>query len=151
MTIKKDKRIKLTDKQKKGIIADYIECGNYSEVARKWNKNPSTIKRLCDSGYDKNLQKKAKEKHEENTKDILEYMDSKKEDTQRVLGKLLHGIEVKADELDMLTDIKGLATAYGIILDKQLKILELQRGTANNEQLNKVQELLSKLDEEAKR
>ena len=31
----KSKRKKLTDKQKKLIIADYIECGNYCEVARK--------------------------------------------------------------------------------------------------------------------
>ena len=141
---------KLTDKQKKGIIADYTECDNYSEVARKWGVSRSTIKRVCDK-YGKEVQQKVQQKHEENTKDIIEYMDSKKSDTQRVLNKLLHGIEVKADELDMFTDIKGLATAYGIILDKQLKILELQRGMGSSDQLSKVEELLTKLDEEAKR
>jgi len=145
----KRKFTKLTDKERKQIVADYIECGNYSEVARKWNKADNTIRRIVNG--DKNFAKKVEQKSEENTKDIIEYMDSKKSDTQRVLTKLLHGIEVKADELDMLTDIKGLATAYGIILDKQLKILELQRGVGSSDQLSKVEELLTKLDEEAKR
>lgn len=145
----KRKFTKLTDKEKKKIIADYVECGNYREVARINNRSYETIRRIVNS--DETISKKMTQKSEENTKDIIEYMDSKKSDTQRVLTKLLHGIEVKADELDMLTDIKGLATAYGIILDKQLKILELQRGMGNSDQLSKVEELLTKLDEEAKR
>ena len=138
---------KLTDKEKKKIIADYVECGNYREVARINNRSYETIRRIVNS--EETISKKMTQKSEENTKDIIEYMNSKKNDTQRVLTKLLHGIEVKADELDMLTDIKGLATAYGIILDKQLKILELQRGMANNDQLSKVEELITKLDKEA--
>lgn len=145
----KRKFTKLTDKEKKKIIADYVECGNYREVARINNRSYETIRRIVNG--DETISKKMTQKSEENTKDIIEYMDSKKSDTQRVLNKLLHGIEVKADELDMFTDIKGLATAYGIILDKQLKILELQRGMGSSDQLSKVEELLTKLDEEAKR
>lgn len=139
---------KLTDIQKKLIIADYLECQNYSEVARKHKRSVPTIKSVVLA--DEQTLKKLKEKKEQNTKDIIEYMQEKTEDTQRVLNKLLKGMEVRADELDKFSDLKGLATAYGIIMDKQLKILELQRGMGNVEQLSKVQELLSKLDEEAK-
>lgn len=140
---------KLTDREKKKIIAEYVDCQNFRQVARKHNRSVNTIIRVVRA--DENLEQKVTEKKEENTKDILQYMESKKKDTQRVLDKLLRGIEVKADEIDEDTDLKSLATAYGIVLDKQLKIVEMLRGVANNEQLTKVQELLSKLDEEAKK
>ena len=62
---------------------------------------------------------------------------------------MVKAIEEKADNIDMFTNIKDLATAYGIILDKELKVLEMQRGNANNEELNKVKELLSKISDGA--
>ena len=49
-------RKKLTDKKKKLIIADYIECGNYSEVARKHNVSDTTVRKLVKS--DKTSSKK---------------------------------------------------------------------------------------------
>ena len=58
-------RTKLTDKQKKKIIADYIENQNFSETARINGVNKSTVKRLIDSGYDKDVQQKATQKKEE--------------------------------------------------------------------------------------
>ena len=49
----------------------------------------------------------------------------------------------------MFTNIKDLATAYGIILDKELKVLELKYKKVENAQLIKVEELLNKIEEEA--
>lgn len=134
-----DKKRKLTDKQKKKIIADYIECGNYSKVAEMNDVNASTVKRLCDSDYDKDLQEKAKRKKEENTLSTLEYMNTQHETKKRILNKLLNSIELKAEDIKNIDkmNIKDLATAYGIILDKELKVLELQKGTNNNEEINK--------------
>lgn len=134
-------RTKLTDEQKKKIIADYIETQNFSETARMNNVNVSTVKRLIDSGYDKDLQEKAKQKKEENTQTTLEYMQSQHETKKRILDKLLKSIEIKADDIDMFTNIKDLATAYGIILDKELKFIEVR----NNKQEKK--ETMEKLDE----
>lgn len=37
----------LTDAKKKKIIADYVGCGNYSEVARKNKVSKDTVRRLC--------------------------------------------------------------------------------------------------------
>lgn len=140
---------KLTDKQKKRIIADYIDCQNYREVARKHNRSYETIRRVVNS--DKTLCKKVTEKKEQNTLDTLEYIMSLKEKKQRILNKLLNAIEEKATDTDnkIKQNTKDLATAYGIILDKDMKILELQRGSSANPQLAKVDELLAKITEEA--
>ena len=61
---------KLTDKQRKQIIADYIDLGSYRAVARKHGMNPGTIKRICTS--DTEIKQKATQKKEQNTADILE-------------------------------------------------------------------------------
>lgn len=118
-------------------------------TARNYNVGLTTVQRIVSDYTSGNVKELLKtQKQEQENKDIIEYMESKKNDTQRVLDKLLKGIEVKAEDFDKM-DLKGLATAYGVILDKQLKILEMQRGTGSTEQINKVQELLEKLDKEA--
>lgn len=142
-----NKRVKLTDKDKKNIIADYIDCGNYSEVARRYNISVTAVKKIVDA--DKDSLEKFKQKKEENTQSTIEYMQTQHETKKRILDKILTAIETKAEDVDMFTNIKDLATAYGIILDKELKVLELQRGNVNNEELNKVKELLGKIQDGA--
>ena len=124
-------RKKLTDKKKKLIIADYIECGNYSEVARKHNISDTTVRKLVKS--DENSSKKIEQKKEENTQDVLEYMDSLKERKKLIVDKLLKAIEEKAENLDSFTNIKDVASAYGIIIDKELKIKELRKQNSSDD------------------
>lgn len=138
---------KLTDLEKQQIIADYIETQNYSEVARKYNRSIETIRNVVKDNKD--VGEKLKQKKEENTLSTIEYMQTQHESKKRILDKILKAIEEKADNIDMFTNIKDLATAYGIILDKELKVLEMQRGNANNDELNKVKELLSKISDGA--
>lgn len=138
---------KLTDKQKKKIIADYVETQNYSETARLNNVSDVTVKDVVTK--DKTTLKKLEEKKQENTQSTIEYMQTQHETKKRILDKILTAIETKAEDVDMFTNIKDLATAYGIILDKELKVLELQRGNANNDEINKVKELLGKIQEGA--
>lgn len=52
----------LTDREKKKIIADYAECGNYSQVARKHKVSFDTVKRVVIS--DPETVKKAEQKKE---------------------------------------------------------------------------------------
>ena len=66
----------LTDAKKKQIIADYVECGNYSEVARKHKVSKDTVRRLSNRT---DIVKKAQEKKEQNTRDMLEYLDQKRD------------------------------------------------------------------------
>jgi transposase-like protein len=124
-------RKKLTDKKKKLIIADYIECGNYSEVARKHNISDTTVRKLVKS--DENSSKKIEQKKEENTQDVLAYMDSLKNRKKVIVEKLLTAIEDKVDNLDNFTNIKDVASAYGIIIDKELKLREIKNQASNTE------------------
>lgn len=143
---------RLTDKQKKKIYADYINNGNYRETARMNGVSHTKVKDIVIefNKNESNLQKIAQKK-EENTQSVIEYMQEQHQAKKRVLDKLLHSIELKAEDYENIDkmNIKDLATAYGIILDKELKVLELQRGTGNREDLMKVEELLAKLENEA--
>ena len=78
----------------------------------------------------------------------MQFLISQYSDKQRVLKKLLKSIEEKSEDADTNT-LKELATAYGIILDKELKIIEMQRGNGSREDLMKVEELLEKIKDEA--
>lgn len=124
-------RKKLTDKKKKLIIADYIECGNYSEVSDTLCFLATTVRKLVKS--DKTSSEKIEQKKEENTQDVLAYMDSLKDRKKTIVDKLLRAIEDKADNLDNFTNIKDVASAYGIIIDKELKLREIKNQTSNSE------------------
>ena len=128
---------KLTDKQKKKIVADYVETNNYSETARINNVNEKTVRRIVKA--DTEILEKAEQKKKENTESTLQYMQKQHETKKRILDKLLNAIEEKSDNIDMFTNVKDLATAYGILLDKELKVAEinLKRNTGNNEEINK--------------
>ena len=138
---------KLTDKEKQKIIADYVETQNYSETARINKVTDKTVKIVVTNNSD--VLKKVEQKKVENTQSTIEYMQTQHESKKRILDKILKAIEKKVDNIDMFTNIKDLATAYGIILDKELKFIEMQRGSANNEDLNKVKELLIKIQDGA--
>ena len=140
---------KLTDLQKNKIIADYVETQNYCETARMNDVDESTVRRIVKNEDNQEIAKKTEQKKQENIQSTIEYMQTQHESKKRILDKILKAIEEKADNIDMFTNIKDLATAYGIILDKELKFMEMQRGNANNEELNKVRELLTKISDGA--
>lgn len=140
----KSKRKKLTDKQKKLIIADYIECGNYCEVARKHNITDTTVRHLVKT--DKDTLKKIEQKKEENIEDVLEYMDSLKKQKKTVIRKLLQAIEDKVDKIDAFTNIKDVASAYGIIIDKELKLREIKNHSNDEEEGVTIIDDLPKID-----
>lgn len=131
---------KLTDKQKKKIIADYVENQNYRETARINEVSVDTVRRLVLN--DDEVVKTLTQKKQENTQSTIEYMQTQHESKKRILDKILKAIEEKADNVDMFTNIKDLATAYGIILDKELKVLELNKKNENNEDLEKVKDIM---------
>ena len=126
---------KLTDKQKKKIIADYVDNGNYSETARINGVNKSTVQRLISKNQE--VQQKAQEKKEENTQDMLQYLESKKEDKKRVIELCFKALEDKLASPDMFTSVRDIAMVYGVIVDKDLKIKEIEATKTNAENINK--------------
>ena len=117
-------RTKLTDKQKKKIVADYIESQNYTQTGIKNNVDTETVRRIVKA--DKDFAKKSEQKKENDTKDILEYMDTIKEKQKRIIDLSLQALEDKLESPDMFTNVKDIATVYGVIFDKALKYKEIQ-------------------------
>ena len=126
---------KLTDRQKKKIIADYVDNGNYSETARINGVNKSTVQRLISKNQE--VQQMAQEKKEENTQDMLQYLESKKEDKKRVIELCFKALEDKLASPDMFTSVRDIAMVYGVIVDKDLKIKEIEATKNNVENINK--------------
>lgn len=105
----------LTDKQKKEIIAEYVECGSYNAVAKKHKITADTVKR-CVLKNDKTVKKTIQKKEEENTADILAHMEAKKDVVNQIidtyLAALLDPEKIKKANPSQLT------TALGTIIDK---------------------------------
>ena len=138
----------LTDKQKKEIIASYVECENYSEVARRFNVSDMTVKRLVEKPENKDVLEKVEQKREENTQEVLEEMKKRNKTKVELIDKIFKAMNGKLENVDMFTNIKDLATAYGIIMDKELRIRELNlKEQEIKENKNNNKDTLNKLDE----
>lgn len=141
-------RTKLTDKQKKKIVADYIESQNYTQTGIKNKVDTETVRRIVKA--DKDFARKSEEKKEKDTKDILEYMDTIKEKQKRIIDLSLQALEEKLKSPDMSTNVKDIVTVYGVIFDKALKYKEIQIKSKENEETGKqngvITELISALN-----
>lgn len=67
---------RLTDRQRKKIIADYVELGSYRATAKRNEVSTDTVKRIVLT--DGEIVQKATQKKEQNTVEMLAYMDSEK-------------------------------------------------------------------------
>ena len=110
---------RLTDKQKKKIIADYIESGSYNATAKKFGISESTVRRLCKR--EPEITKKAEQKKEQNTLDMLAYMDSRKDKAQKVIDDYLDALS--SEEKIKKAKLSEIATALGMGVDKFSKIV----------------------------
>lgn len=138
---------RLTDKQKKKIIADYVDSGNFCDVGRKNGVPESTVRHVVKTNKDIDVAKLCEEKKRENTQSTLEYMETQHETKKRILDKLLKAIEEKSDKIDMFTNVKDLATAYGILIDKELKYAEIHSkiNVENSKEFETAKELVVKI------
>ncbi len=115
-----------TDKEIKEIIAYYLDCNNYSETARKFNMSDTGVRKIVERESGKESTKLLEEKKNNNTQEVIQDMDDRKETVKRLLGKLLGAIEDKVDNIDMFTSVRDLAMAYGTVVDKEFKRQELE-------------------------
>lgn len=117
---------RLTDKQKKKIIADYVQLGSYNAVAKKHKVADSTVKRIVLA--DSEMQKKAEQKKKENTADILKYMESQKQVICEIIG---NGLAVLNDPAKLAEATPSqITTALGTLIDKWTMV----NGSGNNGQ-----------------
>lgn len=105
---------RLTDRQKKKIIADYVELQSYNAVAKKNNVTHQTVKRVVTASPE--FAKIAQQKKEENTADVLAYMDEHKDLVCSFIGK---GLEMLNDpEKLAAANLSQITTAMGTLIDK---------------------------------
>ena len=125
-------RVKLTDKQKKKIIADYVDNNNYSETARINNISETSVRRIVKGN--KNITEKVEQKKEENTEDMFKYLETKSEEKKRIIDLCFKALNDKLEKTDIFTNVKDIITVYGILIDKELKFkeLEIKKQELNN-------------------
>ena len=104
---------RLTDKQKMKIVADYLELGSFRAVGRKNGVSADTVKRVVEK--DDNFRRKAAEKKQENTVDILEYMESKRNEVKTIIDATLQVLPDKIKKSKTATDA---TTSMAIVIDK---------------------------------
>ena len=112
----------LTDREKKKIIADYVELESYNAVAKKHNVSATTVKNTVLKNNES--VKKCEQKKEQNTADILEFMDKKKDDVCSIISLYLSELQ-NSDKLQRAS-IQSIATSLGIVIDKFTKDAQKQ-------------------------
>ncbi|MGN0617437.1 MAG: helix-turn-helix domain-containing protein [Ruminiclostridium sp.] len=105
---------RLTDIQKKKIIADYLETQSYRATARLNNVCANTVKNVVDNCDD--FAQKLSQKKEENTSDILAYMDSKRQTVCEIIDKGLSALN-DTEKLKAASPAQ-ITTALGTLIDK---------------------------------
>lgn len=105
--------MRLTDRQRKKIVADYLETQSINAAAKKNNVSWKTAKEVIDSEED--ILKKLEQKKEQNAADILAYMESKRE---RVCEILDVGLNVLPDKIKNARTASEVTTAMGTLIDK---------------------------------
>lgn len=127
---------RLTDKQKKKIIADYAELDSYTAVARKNKVAVNTVKRLVNKNPE--LNKLFKEKQAENSVEILKYMDTKKDVVCAIINDYLTALR-DPEKIKKATTVQ-LSTTMGTLIDKfalQNKYPDLVQNKAEDDPITK--------------
>ena len=105
---------RITYKKRKKIVADYLELGSYNATARKNGVSKDSVKRIVQECAD--FSHKAQHKKEENTADILAYMESKRDIVCEIIGKGLAALN-DPEKLAAATPAQ-ITTALGTLIDK---------------------------------
>ena len=124
---------RLTDRQKKKIIADYVQLNNYCAVAKINNVSATTVKNIVLASAD--FVEKCEQKKEENTADVLAYMDEHKDLVCSFIGK---GLEMLNDPKKLAAaNLSQITTAMGTLIDKWAMIGGSPADTVKEDALSK--------------
>lgn len=117
---------RLTDRQKKKILADYVQTNNYCATAKLNGVSANTVKKIVQTNAD--IAEKLIRKKEENTADVLTYMESQRDVVCQIIGK---GLAVLNDPAKLAEATPSqITTAIGTLIDKWTL---LQEKTANDD------------------
>lgn len=124
---------RLTDKQRKQIKADYLELGSYNAVAKLHGVSRQTVKNVVTDGAE--IGQLLQQKKEQNTADIIAYMESKRAIVCEILGKGLEALN-DPEKLKEATPAQ-ITTAMGTLIDKWTAISGGPADTAKEDDLSR--------------
>lgn len=104
---------RLTDRKKKKIVADYLESGSYNATAEKNGVCGHTVKRIVAECPE--ISEKIEQKKNENTAEILAYMEAQK---NRVCEIIDISLEVLPDKIRSAKTAADVTTAMGTVISK---------------------------------
>lgn len=123
---------RLTDKRKKKIVADYLELGSYNATAERNGVCGHTVKRIVSECPE--ISEKLAKKKDENTADILAYMEGKRKAVCEIIEV---GLSVLPDKIKMAKSASEVTTALGTLIDKWSAVSGGPANTAKEDELSK--------------
>ena len=103
---------RLTDKQKKRIISDYVNIGSYNTVGKMHGISATTVKNVVLQNSE--TVQLCEQKKKQNTMDMLEFLETRKQKTQDIIDQLLDCMPDKIPRASLVQ----IVTAYGVLVDK---------------------------------
>lgn len=103
---------RLTDKQKKRIISDYVNIGSYNTVGKMHGISATTVKNVVLKNSE--TVELCEQKKKQNTMDMLEFLETRKKKTQDIIDQLLDCMPDKIPRASLVQ----IVTAYGVLVDK---------------------------------
>lgn len=112
----------LTDLERQKIVADYIQCENFCETARRNGVCDNTVRKIV--AETSGIEEKLEQKRAENAKTVERYMA---ENAERVCSIIDSGLALIQERLAECTPVQA-ATIMGILIDKH-------KGTSGTHQV----------------
>ena len=136
---------RLTDAERQKIIAEYIECRNYRKVARDNGISDNAVRKIVKS--DPGSSQKFEHKKEQNTADVLEFMDSRKEKVCDIIDLAL---EFLTDEKKYnRASLQQIATMMGIVIDKFTVVSERKDADDAKKSHDQIMKAIRELGDDA--
>lgn len=123
---------RLTDRQKKKIIADYVQLGSYNATAKVNGVSLNTVKKIVQGNAE--IAEMCNRKKEENTADIMAYMEGKR---KAVCDIIEVGLAVLPDKIKTAKSASEVTTALGTLIDKWAAVSGAPADTAKEDELSK--------------
>ena len=122
---------RLTEAQKKKIVADYICLNSYNAVAKINGCSPNTVKSVVNNADNAEFAEKCARKKEEVSRSIMEYLESQTDRACEIIGKGLLELS-KPEKLEAAT-MSQITTAIGTLIDKWAMLKGTSAGTTRED------------------
>lgn len=123
---------RLTDKLRKKIVADYLDTQSINLSAKRNGVSWDSARKAIEEAGE--IEEKLERKKQENTADIIAYMESKR---QAVCDIIELGLEVLPEKIKNARTASEVTTALGTLIDKFTAFGSLPGDTAKEDDLSK--------------